>query len=48
LDPAAVAQRVGDRLAEREGDVLDGVVLVDMEVAGRRHRRSSCRGTRTM
>src|SRR3569623_1531686 len=32
-DPALVAERIGDRLAERERAVLGGVMLVDMEIA---------------
>ena len=32
-DAAAVAQRLVDRLAERDADILGRVVLVDMEVA---------------
>ena len=32
-DPGPVAERLGEGGAEDEGDVLDGVVLVDLEVA---------------
>ena len=32
-DPGAVAERLGERGAEDERDVLDRVVLVDLEVA---------------
>ena len=32
-DPGPVAERLGERRAEDEGDVLDRVVLVDLEVA---------------
>ena len=32
-DPGPVAERLGERRAEHEGDVLDRVVLVDLEVA---------------
>ena len=35
VDAAAVAERGRHRLAERDADVFDGVVLVDVEVAGR-------------
>ena len=40
-DAGAVAERVGDGGAQDEGHVFDGVVLVDLQVAGR--RRSRCR-----
>ena len=30
-----VAERLAERLAERDRDVLDGVVRVDVQVAGR-------------
>ncbi len=33
LDAGAVAPRLGERLPERDADVLDGVVLVDLQVA---------------
>ena len=33
-DAAALAERAVERLAEHDGDVLDGVVLVDPQVAG--------------
>ena len=47
VDAAAVAERLRDRLAERDADVLDGVVLIDVEVAGGLQRRSKppCRVT---
>ena len=32
-DPGSIAERLGERRAEDEGDVLDRVVLVDLEVA---------------
>ena len=35
VDAAAIAERLRHRLAERDADVLDGVVLIDVEVAGR-------------
>jgi hypothetical protein len=35
LDPQVVAERVAQRPSERDADVLDEVVLVDMEVARR-------------
>ena len=34
-DPAPVAERLVERLAERERGVLDGVVVAGLEVAGR-------------
>ena len=34
-DPGPVAEGLGERRAEDERHVLDGVVLVDLEVAGR-------------
>ena len=36
-DAALVAQRLGNRLAQRERRILDGMMLVDMEVALHRH-----------
>ena len=36
VDALAVAERLGHRLAERDAEILDGVVLVDVEIAGRR------------
>ena len=36
-DAGLVAERLAQRLAEGEADVLDGVVLVDLEVAARPH-----------
>ena len=48
--PRAVAERLVDRLPERDADVLDRVVLVDVQVAGRRARRGrrgrACRSAR--
>ena len=35
-DAAPVAERLAERLAQAEADVLDGVVGVDLDVAGRR------------
>ncbi len=35
VDPAAVAERLGDRFAERDADVLDRMVLIDVEIAAR-------------
>ena len=35
VDAAAVAERRRDGLAERDAEVLDRVVLIDVEVAGR-------------
>ena len=35
IDAAAVAKRVRDSLAERDAEILDGVMLVDVEVARR-------------
>ena len=37
-DPGPIAERLGERGAEHERDVLDGVVLVDLEVAVGRDR----------
>src|SRR3546814_5512140 len=37
-DAALVAERLGDRFAERERRILDRVMLVDMKVALHRHR----------
>ena len=37
IDAALVADRRRDRLAERDADVLDGVVLIDVEIAGGLH-----------
>ena len=37
-DAGLVAERLAERLAEGDGDVLDGVVGVDVQVAGRRAR----------
>ena len=34
-DAAPVAERAGERLAERDRRILGGVVLIDMQVAGR-------------
>ena len=34
VDAAAVAERLRDRFAERDADVFDGVMLIDVEVAG--------------
>ena len=34
-DPGPVAERRGERGSQDERDVLDGVVVVDLEVAGR-------------
>ena len=39
--PRLVAERLGDRLAEHDADVLDGVVRVDLEVARRRRTARS-------
>ena len=39
VDAAAVAERLRHRLAERDAEILDGVVLVDVEIAGRLHRQ---------
>ena len=39
MDAGAVAQRLGERDTEHERDVLDGVVLVDLEVAIGRDRQ---------
>src|SRR3546814_9487700 len=36
-DAALVAQRLGDRLAHRDAGILDGMMLVDMEIAHRLH-----------
>ena len=36
-DAGLVAERLGERLAERDRDVLDGVVGVDVQVADRLH-----------
>jgi len=36
-DPGAVAERLGQRLAEHDRDIFDGVVGVDLEVARRHH-----------
>ena len=33
IDPASCAERVGNGLAERDAEILDGVVLVDIEIA---------------
>ena len=33
VDAASVAERLGHRLAERDAEVLDGVMLVDVEIA---------------
>ena len=38
-DAALVAERLGDRAAEHDADILGGVVEVDMQVALRAHRR---------
>ena len=35
MDAALVADGLEDRLAERDADVLDGVVLIDVEIAAR-------------
>ena len=37
VDAALGAERRRDRFAERDADVLDGVMLVDIEIAGRLH-----------
>ena len=34
-DAAAIAERRGNGLAERDTHVLDGVMLIDVEIAGR-------------
>src|SRR5262249_37402410 len=34
VDPFAVAERLRHRFAERDADVLDGVMLIDVEVTG--------------
>ena len=39
-DPRLVAERLGERLPDREPDVLDGVVAVDVQVALARDGRS--------
>ena len=36
--PALVAERLFERLAERDADVLDGVVIVNMQIAPGAHR----------
>src|SRR5206468_9778713 len=36
-DPGAIAERLIDRAAERQREILDGVVLVDVEIAVRFH-----------
>ena len=33
VDAFAVAQRLGEQLAEHDADVFDGVVLIDVEIA---------------
>src|SRR5437879_843212 len=37
-DARSVAKRLRERLAERNADILDGVVVVDMEIAVRLYR----------
>ncbi len=34
IDALAIAKRLADRFAQRDADVLDGVVLIDVEIAG--------------
>ena len=47
IDAAAVAERLRHRFAERDADVFDGVMLIDVEVAGGASVRSKppCRVT---
>ena len=46
VDALAVAERLQHRLAERDADVLDGVVLIDVEVARRLQREIEAAVTR--
>src|SRR4029450_10384201 len=34
IDPLPVTERLEQRLAEHDADILDGVMLIDVEVAG--------------
>ena len=46
VDAASVAERLRDRLAERDAEILDRVMLVDVEIARRRRpadRTPPCR-----
>src|SRR5262249_4680779 len=42
IDPPAIAERLGDGLTERDAKVLDGVVVVDIQIAGRLDRQVEC------
>jgi len=39
VDPLAISQRLQHRLAQHDTDVFDGVMLVNVEIAGRRQRQ---------